>query len=126
MPGYTTHITGSATVGLGIACLAKCYWGLPMSEAIFSGVLCAIGGVLPDIDSDGSKAHKRCMTLISASLSLLVVCRIGTIYREPEPILIAGGTLFLLLYYGVELLFKNSPFIGECFTAFPLRSFAAR
>lgn len=107
MPGYTTHITGSATVGLGIACLAKCYWGLPMSEAIFSGVLCAIGGVLPDIDSDGSKAHKRCMTLISASLSLLVVCRIGTIYREPEPILIAGGTLFLLLYYGVGTLVQK-------------------
>lgn len=78
-----------------------------MSESVFSGVLCTIGGVLPDIDSDGSKAHKRCMALIAASLSLLVVCRIGTIYREPEPILLAGGSLFLLLYYGVGKLVEK-------------------
>ncbi len=100
MPGYTTHLTWSSTLGVGLGLAAKMGYNAPLSEALFGGFLCAIGGILPDIDSDKSTAHKRCMSIISSSIALLLACRLRDFMLRPETVLLVSATVYFVLFYG--------------------------
>lgn len=107
MPGYATHLTWSATIGAGLGLIARVKYQAPLPEALFGGFLCALGGILPDIDSDKSKAHKRCMTAISGSSALLVACRLRDFMLRPETVLLISAFVFFTLYYAVGFLIQK-------------------
>ena len=100
MPGYNTHLSWSATLGVSLGLVARVGYHAPLSEALFGGFLCALGGILPDIDSDKSMAHKRCMTAISGSVALLMACRLRDFMLRPETVLLISATVYFALFYG--------------------------
>ena len=100
MPGYNTHLTWGAALGVGLGFVAKVGRHAPLSEALFGGFLCALGSILPDIDSDKSTAHKRCMTAISGSVALLMAGRLRDFMLRPETVLLIGAFVYFALFYG--------------------------
>ena len=100
MPGYNTHLTWGVALGVGLGFVAKVGSHAPLSEALFGGFLCALGSILPDIDSDKSTAHKRCMTAISGSAALLLACRLRDFMLRPETVLLIGAFAYFALFYG--------------------------
>ncbi len=100
MPGYNTHLTWGAALGVGLGFVAKVGRHAPLSEALFGGFLCALGSILPDIDSDKSMAHKRCMTAISGSVALLLAGRLRDFMLRPETVLLIGACVYFALFYG--------------------------
>ena len=54
MAAFRQHVTVSST--LGVAYTAACiYTGTEWSLAALGGLLCALGGMLPDLDSDSGR-----------------------------------------------------------------------
>ena len=59
MADFKSHITGSTLVGVGYG-----YWGvaaqsMSIESGILAGGLCAVSGMLPDLDSDSGRAASR-------------------------------------------------------------------
>ncbi|MGI6401380.1 MAG: metal-dependent hydrolase [Thermoguttaceae bacterium] len=102
MPGYQTHISCATMTGVGLGLVARYVYHAPLSEAVFGAALCSLGGILPDIDSDQSKSHKRCMTTIAGTTALLLACRLRDYMLTPETVLLISALVFFILYYGVS------------------------
>ena len=99
MPGYQTHITWSSAAGVGLGCVAKLFYNVSVPQAVFGGVLCALGGVLPDIDSDTSKAYRRCITTISGTCVLLLASRLRDFNLEPEGVVTTCAAVYFFIVY---------------------------
>ena len=99
MPGYQTHITWSSVAGVGLGCAAKLFYNVSIPQAVFGGVLCALGGVLPDIDSDTSKAYRRCITTISGTCVLLLASRLRDFNLEPEGVVTTCAAVYFFIVY---------------------------
>jgi len=107
MAGYRTHLTWSATVGVGLGACAKLFYGVDVPQSVLGGVLCALGGVLPDIDSDGSTAYQRCMGTIAGSFAIILASRLGDFIREPETVITASAVAYFFIFYGIGSIVKK-------------------
>lgn len=107
MPGYKTHITWSSAAGLGLGFVAYTFYDVSLPQAVFGGVLCSLGGVLPDIDSDTSKAFQRCITTISGTCALLLASRLRDFALEPEGVVAACAAFYFFIVYVVGGLVKK-------------------
>lgn len=108
MPGYKTHLTAGAVVGVGLGTAARFFYGVSIPQSIFGGVLCALGGVLPDVDSSSSRAFKRCFSTISGTFSLLLASRLNDFRLTPETIVMIGATAYFVIYYFVGSIVKKA------------------
>lgn len=99
MPGYKTHITWSSAAGIALGSAAYLWYGVSLPQAVFGGVLCSLGGILPDIDSDNSQAFRRCVTTISGVCVLLLASRLRDFALEPEAVVTTcAGVYFFIVY----------------------------
>lgn len=99
MPDYKTHITWSTVAGIGLGCVAKQFYGVSITQAVFGGVLCSLGGVLPDIDSNTSRAYQRCITTISGTCVLLLASRLRDFSLEPEGVVTTCAAVYFFIIY---------------------------
>jgi len=107
MAGYRTHLTWSSTVGVGLGVCSKFCFGVSLPQSLLGSVLCALGGVLPDIDSDGSTAYRRCMGTIAGSVSIILASRLGDFIREPETVITASALAYVFIFYGIGSVVKR-------------------
>lgn len=108
MPGYKTHLTWSSSVGIGLGFVAKSFYHVSLTQAAFGGVLCAMGGVLPDIDSDSSRAFQRCMTTIAGAASLLLANRLSFFPLEDEGVVIISALFYFFIYFMIGGIVKKA------------------
>ncbi|MDO5308496.1 MAG: metal-dependent hydrolase [Planctomycetia bacterium] len=99
MPGYKTHLTWSSSLGAGLGFVANTIFHVPLTQAIFGGALCALGGILPDIDSDSSLAYQRCMTTICGVTALLLASKLRDFDLESETIVLICVANYLFVMY---------------------------
>lgn len=115
MPGYKTHVTWSTLAGIGLGCFAKFVYNVSFPQAIFGGALCALGGVLPDIDSEKSRSYQRCITTISGTGVLLLASRLRDFQMEPEAVIMAcAGVYFFIVYVIGSMVKKMTVHRGMC------------
>ena len=86
-------------MGIGLGFVAKSFYHVSLTQAAFGGVLCAMGGVLPDIDSDSSRAFQRCMTTIAGAASLLLANRLSFFPLEDEGVVIISALFYFFIYF---------------------------
>ncbi len=94
-------------MGIGLGFVAKSFYHVSLTQAVFGGVLCALGGVLPDIDSDSSRAFERCMTTVAGASSLLVANRLSFFNIEDEGVVIISAIHYFFMYYIIGGLVKK-------------------
>src|SRR4051812_12245873 len=71
MASYRGHLTFST--GLGIAYAGASWWGLQVDPALagVAGVLTALGGLLPDLDSDSGVPVREMFNLAATLIPLI-------------------------------------------------------
>ena len=99
MPGYQTHIGWSSAVGAGLASVAHLIYDVSLPQSVFAGALCALGGVLPDVDSDSSRSFQRCLSTVAGVFSLVLASRLRDFSMTAESVVMIGATAYFLIFY---------------------------
>lgn len=99
MPGYKTHITASSICGAVLGGTSFLFGHIDPVTSIYGGCLCAIGGIVPDIDSEKSTSFKKCLAIIAGFSSLMLVSRLRDYFLDPQTVAIIGGGNFLFVWF---------------------------
>ncbi|CAG36436.1 metal-dependent hydrolase [Desulfotalea psychrophila] len=99
MANFSTHLTAGACVGFAISTLSTVSFDFSISQTATVFLLGAIGGTLPDLDSDSGKPLRFLFTSISLIIPALMLSLIQQ-ERQPTP-------EFLFLYFFCSYFFIN-------------------
>jgi membrane-bound metal-dependent hydrolase YbcI (DUF457 family) len=107
MASYRGHLAFSSSLGAALGGLA--YWQLNFdwgTSALAAG-LTAVGGMMPDLDSDSGVPVREMFGLASVFGPLLLLSRLLKSSLLPEEILVVLAVLYLAIRYGLSYLFKK-------------------
>ena len=104
MPGFRVHITGSTMVGAAYAAAAWHIGGMPPATCILAGGLCAVAGLLPDLDSGPGESLDQSAGFAGAVTPLLMIHRLEQAGLPIEMIVVAGAATYLTIRYGLAWL----------------------
>ncbi|MEM1068003.1 MAG: metal-dependent hydrolase [Planctomycetota bacterium] len=98
MADFKSHITGSTIVGVGYG-----YWGVTSQDmSIESGMLaaglCAVSGMLPDLDSDSGIPLRETSMFVAAIAPMLMIDRFRDLGLSHEAMALAA----MLVYVGIR------------------------
>jgi membrane-bound metal-dependent hydrolase YbcI (DUF457 family) len=107
MASYRGHLAFSSSLGAVLGGLA--YWQLNFDWGIsaLTAGLTAVGGMMPDLDSDSGVPVREMFGLASVFGPLLLLSRLLKTSLLPEEILVVLGVLYLGIRYGLSHIFKK-------------------
>ena len=108
MAGFHTHITVSTLVGVGYAYAGATALELPLSTCAIAGGLCAVSGIMPDLDSDHAVPARETLSFLAAIAPMLLFYRFHYEGLATEHILLFGAPLYLLIRFGFGEMLKVS------------------
>jgi membrane-bound metal-dependent hydrolase YbcI (DUF457 family) len=106
MAGFRMHITVSTVCGVGTGVAAVKMLGHPVETGFLVGCLTAVGGMLPDLDSDSGVPVREMSGLAATVIPLLLYNRLSYAGMTHEGILALLAGTYLLIRYGAAYLFK--------------------
>ena len=97
---FKSHITGSTLVGIGYG-----YWGvatqsMTLESGMLAGGLCAVSGMLPDLDSDSGVPLRETSMFVAAIVPILMIERFRDLGLTHEAMALAA----MLLYLGIRFI----------------------
>lgn len=103
MAAFKQHITVSSFVGVGYTAVLG-NMGIEWVHGALAGGLCAVSGMLPDLDSDSGKPVRELFGVTAALVPLLLLerWRHGGFSPE-ETVLFAAGLYFVIRFLGAWL-----------------------
>lgn len=108
MAGFHTHITVSTVVGVGYAIVGDTVFHLPLSTCAIGGGLCAISGIMPDLDSDHAVPARETLSFLAAVAPMLLFYRFHFEGLATEHMLLFGAPLYLMIRFGFGQMLKAS------------------
>jgi hypothetical protein len=104
---FRGHITTSTLLGIAYGAAGVAYDPFDWGAVLLAGGLTALGGMLPDLDSDSGVPVREMSGLAGAAAPLLMLRRVRSLglSAEQEVAVLAG--VYLLVRYGVAELFKR-------------------
>jgi membrane-bound metal-dependent hydrolase YbcI (DUF457 family) len=104
MAAFKQHITVSTALGAAYTG-ALIYTGTEWSLAGLGGLLCALGGMLPDLDSDSGRPVQEIFGLTAAIMPLLLIQRLREFNLTREGIILAmAGCYFAMRIVAPKIL----------------------
>lgn len=107
MADFRTHVTVSTFCGVAYGAAAVQAFHHPPEVAVLAGTLTAVGGMLPDLDSDSGRPVREMSSLIAAVLPLLAMERLKQVFDSQEGVFAAIVILYALVRYVGTPLFKR-------------------
>ena len=107
MAGFCTHITVSSALGIGVGAAAVQPLGFPTDTAILVAGLTAVGGMLPDLDSDSGIPIREMFGLAAVVMPLTLIPRLAHMHVSQEGILAAILFGYLAIRYLGSRVFKH-------------------
>jgi hypothetical protein len=107
MASYKGHLATSICLGAGYGALGAWGWGLDWGPACLAFGLTAVGGVLPDLDSDSGVPVRELFGLAAAAAPFLLFTRVRANGFTPEQTFTLLAGLYLLIRYVVSEVFKR-------------------
>lgn len=107
MAGFKMHISVSTLSGIGYGIATVKLLGHPIETAFLAGGLTAVGGMLPDLDSDTGVPVRELSGLAAAIVPLLLYNRIFYTGLNHEAVLAILAAAYLVIRYGAVALFKR-------------------
>ncbi len=107
MAAYREHITFSTLLGAGYGLSAALLLGFTPTQGALAGWLTAMGGMLPDLDSDSGRPVREMFGLVGALLPLILVqhvVRLLGIEPQIEAIMLLIVVMYLIIKYGGQKL----------------------
>src|SRR6516164_4619600 len=107
MASFRGHIAFASVLG-GVYGAAGSLWlGLDWGPVFLGAGLTAIGGLMPDLDSDSGVPVRELFSLAAVMMPLLLVRRLHHAGLTPEQILALMAGVYVLVRYGGAALFKR-------------------
>lgn len=101
MADFRTHLTTSVFLGTAYGAASHLGYEMPLPTSVLAGGLVAIGGVLPDVDSDNAIILRESLSLVSVMAPMMLLHQ----YREwgwaNETIVLACAIAYLVIRFGV-------------------------
>jgi hypothetical protein len=107
MAGFKTHITVSSVLGVGYGGAACLMYGVPWPTCALAGGLCAVSGMLPDIDSDSGTPLRESVAFAAAVVPLMLLQRFQQTGMSHELMILSGAAVYLLIRFGLAALLKR-------------------
>ncbi len=107
MASFTTHISTSTLLGAGYAAVGHYHLQMPLDTSLVAGGLCAIAGILPDVDSDSGRPVREIMGFAAAIVPLLLLDRLRQAGLTHDAQVLAGGLTYLFVRFGLGGLLKR-------------------
>lgn len=107
MASFRGHLAFSASLGAVFGTLAHWQLGFDVGTAALAGGLTAVGGMLPDLDSDSGVPVREMFNLAAVFVPLMLLRRFMRMGLEPEEILVAMGVIYVVIRFGARRLFKK-------------------
>jgi len=101
MADFRTHITASSVLGVAYGGVAHAFFGVPLSTSVLAGGLCAVSGMLPDVDSDSSRPLRESLAFAAAVVPMMMVDRFQQLGWTPESIVLAGAALYVFVRFAL-------------------------
>lgn len=107
LANFPTHIAVSSALGAAYGSAAHVYFGVDTSTCALAGGLCALGGMLPDLDSDNSRPVREILSFSAAAIPMLLVDRFRALSLSAEEMVLAGAAIYALVRFGFGTIFKR-------------------
>jgi membrane-bound metal-dependent hydrolase YbcI (DUF457 family) len=107
MASYKGHLAFSTMLGAGVGAFGAMHLGLDWGPVGLGVGLTALGGLLPDLDSDSSVPVRELFGLAAVATPFLLYARVARAGLNAEQTLVMLGGLYLLIRYGASTVFKR-------------------
>jgi hypothetical protein len=107
MAGFRTHISVSGALGVAAGAVAVDPLGFPTQTALLAGGLTAVGGMLPDLDSDSGIPIREMFGLAAVVLPLTLIPRLSHLHLSQEGVLAALLFSYIAIRYLGARVFKH-------------------
>lgn len=105
MANFRTHVAVSSTLG-ALYGGAGYAFGMPASSSIVAGGICALAGILPDLDSDSGIPFRETISLAATVAPLLMLDRLSHMGLTQEEMVIFAAAMYLFIRFGLGWLFR--------------------
>jgi hypothetical protein len=124
MASYQGHLAFSASLGAAYGGLASWQWQLDWGPALLGGGLTALGGLLPDLDSDSGVPVRELSGVAAAATPFLLLGRLESLGFTLDQVLVLMGASYLFIRYAVGTLFKTITVHRGMFHSLPAMAIA--
>lgn len=107
MASWMGHVQCSAVLGAAYGFAASYALGFEWPIAAMAGLLCGIGGLLPDLDGGSDVLVRELFGLLGFAVPILLLRRIVLEDITPEQVLLVCGGIYLAIRYGLYWLFSR-------------------
>ncbi|MBN2023718.1 MAG: metal-dependent hydrolase [Pirellulales bacterium] len=107
MADFKTHIATSTLLGLGYGAGAHYWFDVPVTTSVLAGGLCAVSGMLPDLDSGPGRPLRESMAFAAAVVSMMLIDRFEQLGLGTEMIVLAGAGVYLTIRFGLAALLRR-------------------
>jgi hypothetical protein len=126
VPGFQAHIIGSSIVGVGYAAAAWYVGGMTPATCLLGGTVCAVAGLLPDLDSGPDAPTRETVAFAAAIVPMLLLERLQQTGMPIEAIILAGAAAYALIRYGATWLLDHYSTHRGMFHSLPAAAIAGQ
>lgn len=106
MASYRGHLMFSTALGAAYGGVGFWQMNLDWGAALLGAGVTALGGLLPDLDSDSGVPVREMFNLAATVTPLLLLHRLRQFFSMEQTIVLLGG-VYLFIRYGVSQAFKR-------------------
>src|SRR5262249_45103268 len=107
MASFRGHLAFSASLGAVYGGMAFWQLGVDWGTAALAAGLTAVGGMMPDLDSDSGVPVREMFNLAAVFIPLLFLRRLLSLGLNLEQIFVVLGGLYVLIRFGGSRIFKR-------------------
>ena len=106
MAGFTTHVTTSSLLGIGYGTVAHMQYHVPIEVSCLSAALCAVSGMLPDLDSDSGRPLRETIGFTASVVPMLLIHRLIMQGWTQDCLALPGIGVYVVIRFGMTPLLK--------------------
>ena len=107
MGSFSVHLTGGVAVACGVTVIGM-HVGLDVVQALAAGVVCIVGAVIPDVDSDTGKSLRLVVQAVSVLVTVIMYNHFSRkISNHPEYLIVLFPAIYLFMAYPVASIIKR-------------------
>jgi hypothetical protein len=119
MAMFHTHIHCSTVAGIVGGAVACVGYGVPLTTSVVGGGLCAIGGILPDIDSGPGIPLREITTFLASVVPTMLITRLLSYNLNQEMLILVGASIYVGIRFGLAHFLRHYTVHRGMFHSFP-------
>lgn len=107
MADFKSHITGSTIAGVGYGYWGVTSQGMSLENGMLAAGLCAVSGMLPDLDSDSGVPLRETSMFVAAIAPMLMIDRFRDLGLSHEAMALAAMLVYIAIRFVVVEIFRR-------------------